>query len=92
VQGVLAAEDRERARAAGQPDHSARVAQQDLPDAGVVLVALVAQPGVIVEVTARLGLWYITVTENSLLSKCQPSSSPAPKIAISRASSGSALR
>src|SRR6266536_5403115 len=42
VQGVLAAEDRERARAAGQPDHSPQVAQQDLPDAGVVLVTLVA--------------------------------------------------
>ena len=44
VQGVLAAEDRERARAAGQPDDATRVAQQDLPDAGIVLVTLVAQP------------------------------------------------
>src|SRR5215472_13732556 len=55
VQGVLAAEDRERARAAGQPDNAARVAEQDLADAGVVLVALVAEPGVVVEVPARLG-------------------------------------
>src|SRR5215472_9856576 len=55
VQGVLAAEDREGTRAAGQPDDAAGVAQQDLPDAGVVLVALVAEPWVVVEVAARLG-------------------------------------
>src|SRR5437868_1188380 len=39
VQGVLAAEDRERARACGQPDDGARVAQQHLLHARVVLVA-----------------------------------------------------
>ncbi len=66
--------------------HRFHLAKAGLLPAGYRVVASV------VEMTPASACWYITVTENSLLSKCQPSSSPSPKIAISTASSGSAPR
>jgi hypothetical protein len=53
--GVLAAEDR-GTRAGRQPQHATRAAVQDLLHARVVLVALAAQPGTVVEVPACGGL------------------------------------
>jgi len=53
VQGVLAAEDREGTGAGGQPTDAVGAAVQDLLDARVVLVMLVAQLRVVVEVAAR---------------------------------------
>src|ERR1700722_228567 len=56
VHGVLAAENRERTRTGGQLEDAVRSAVQGPLDAREILVVLVAQPGLVVEVDARLGL------------------------------------